>query len=61
MGGFIDSTGIHGYLLDKDGSFTTIDVPGTNVTIALGINPSGQIVGTFADSSGVVHGFLASP
>src|SRR5579885_1442562 len=39
-------------------TFTTIDPPGSIFTEAFGINPSGQIVGTFNDSSGVSHGFL---
>jgi hypothetical protein len=41
-------------------TFTTIDVPDSVATGASGINPSGQIVGIFFDSSGG-HGFLASP
>ena len=38
-------------------TFTPIDVPGASGTAALGINPSGQIVGLYADSMGR-HGFL---
>jgi hypothetical protein len=34
-------------------------VPGT--TAFLGVNASGQIVGNYTDSSGIVHGFLATP
>jgi hypothetical protein len=61
VGGFNDSNGVeHGFLRDKDGSFTTIDVPDSIATGASGINPSGQIVGLFFDSIGG-HGFLASP
>jgi uncharacterized membrane protein len=60
VGVFADSGFVtHGFLLDK-GGFTTIDVPGSSSTSAFGINPSGQIVGVFDDSSGR-HGFLASP
>ena len=36
--------------------FTTIDVPDSTMTTASGINASGQIVGTYTDSSGQ-HGF----
>ena len=38
-------------------TFTTIDPPGAVVTAALGISPSGQIVGFYSDSTGE-HGFL---
>ena len=38
-------------------TFTPIDVPGASYTVAIGINPSGQIVGIYVDSTGV-HGFL---
>ncbi len=43
--------------LDTGGVFTTIDVPGSNYTSAMGINDAGQIVGVFFDSTGD-HGFL---
>jgi probable HAF family extracellular repeat protein len=39
-------------------TFTPIDVPGASFTQALGINPSGQIVGHYSDSTGTLHGFL---
>ena len=50
----------HGFLL-SGGSYTTLDVPLSNVgsTAAYGINGSGQIVGGY-QSSGVPHGFLLS-
>jgi uncharacterized membrane protein len=38
--------------------FTTIDFPGAVTTVANGINPAGDIVGAFVDSSGEEHGFL---
>jgi hypothetical protein len=61
VGIFSDSSGEqHGFLLDKKGRFTTIDPPDSTFTLPTGINPSGQIVGEFLDSSGD-HGFLASP
>ena len=40
-------------------TFTKVDVPGATATAPTGINNSGTIVGQFADSSGVFHGFLA--
>jgi uncharacterized membrane protein len=55
----------HGFLLRK-GKFTTIDAPGASFpppptsggTGASGINPQGDIVGSYNDSSGNIHGFL---
>ena len=47
----------HGYLLDKEGSFTTIDVPGASSTVPLGINARGDIVGRYS-AGGITHGFL---
>ncbi len=41
-------------------TFTPIDPSGAFFTRASGINPSGQIVGTYVDSTGE-HGFLATP
>jgi uncharacterized membrane protein len=40
--------------------FTTIDVPGGNGTSPESINPRGDIVGLYFDSSGNEHGFLLS-
>ena len=60
MGHFRDTTGtVHGFLLSR-GVFTTIDFPGATVTQARGINPGGDIVGWYIDSSGKTHGFLRS-
>jgi hypothetical protein len=46
-------------LLDKKGTFTTIDGPGATFTFASGINAAGDIVGFYEDSSGTGHGFVA--
>jgi hypothetical protein len=46
----------HGFLLDKAGSFTTIDVPGASAAEALAINPQGDIVGQYS-SGGINHRF----
>ena len=49
----------HGFLYDKKGNLTTVDVPFNNVTDTrcYGINSSGLIVGTYDDNLGT-HGFL---
>lgn len=44
----------------ESSTFTQIDVPGASSTSALGINPGGDIVGAYYDSSGSGHGFLLS-
>ena len=33
-------------------NYTSFNVPGSNYTIALGLNNSGEIVGFYADASG---------
>ncbi len=39
----------------------SLNTPTTFYTDAVGINDSGQIVGTFRDASGRFHGFSATP
>ncbi len=41
-------------------TFTTLDPPGSVLTLAVDINDAGQIVGRFTDSAGVTHGYLLS-
>lgn len=41
-------------------TYTTIDVAGSSYTSAYGINALGQVVGTYADASGNMHGFPRS-
>lgn len=41
-------------------SCTTIDVPGSDFTLARGLNDTGKIVGQFRDGSGNYHGFHLS-
>jgi hypothetical protein len=45
----------------SDGVFTSIDPPGAIITIAIGINDFGHIVGVYADATGAAHGFLRTP
>ena len=47
----------HGYLI-QNGHFQPFDVPGSTLTWAWDINPSGTIIGEFRDAAGVFHGFL---
>jgi uncharacterized membrane protein len=51
------STGLReGFVID-DGVFTPLKVPGSSVTAAWDINPLGEIVGVYRNSTGA-HGFL---
>jgi uncharacterized membrane protein len=56
----ITSTTGHGFVLSK-GQFTSFDVPFAGATATGGndINALGAIVGSWLDSTGVIHGFLA--
>lgn len=41
-------------------NFYGIDAPSSTLTTAFGINPAGDVVGTYNDAAGVQHGFLLS-
>lgn len=51
------STDFHGFLLSR-GTFISVDVPGARATAVFGINPRGDLVGLYDDTSGNRHGFL---
>jgi probable HAF family extracellular repeat protein len=53
-----DDDGGDGDKQDNAGGFTVIDVPGALWTRIFGINPEGDMVGSYADASNRVHGFL---
>ncbi len=52
--------GAHGFVRAKNGSLEVVDVsfPGTLGTIVLGINPAGDLVGSYLDADNKTHGFL---
>lgn len=59
--GFFKTNGIvHGFLL-SGGVYTTIDFPGATASGVFGLDSFDDIVGTYIDSSGTVHGFLCTP
>ena len=68
VGVFQDSSSVqHGFLY-SNGTYTTLNDPSAGTpngvgglgTYANSINDSGQIVGLYADGTGVVHGFIYS-
>jgi hypothetical protein len=69
VGEYLDSNYVwHGYLRDLAGHFTEFNDPnaGTDAdsgqgTLSLGINPAGEIWGTYMDEGYVFHGYLRSP
>lgn len=61
-GSYLDSGGVqHGFVRTAEGSFVTIDPPGSAGTQPESINDSGVITGFYVDANGVYHGFLARP
>jgi hypothetical protein len=51
----------HGFLRAPDGTITSFDPPGSTLTVATAINPSGVVTGLFNDVNGVQHGFVGTP
>jgi hypothetical protein len=68
-GSYLDASGVwHGFLLGPDGKFTTLDVPGAdmtpgdfNGTFPETINTFGAVTGVYIDVNNVYHGFVAVP
>jgi uncharacterized membrane protein len=60
VGFYNDDDGVTttGFLRDRTGRFTDINVPGSQVTGPLRINDRRQVVGIYADGGRAVHGFL---
>ena len=53
----------HGFLRDRNGGFTTFDVPGAGTgagqgTFPFAISPGGEITGFYVDGTDANHGFL---
>jgi len=66
-GTYIDASGVaHGFVRAANGTMTPFDAPGAGTagtslfpgTAAVSINDLGDITGTYADASGVLHGFV---
>jgi uncharacterized membrane protein len=55
--GYFNAVDSHGFVLDANG-ITQVDVPGaTSFTRIFGINPQGDLVGSYGNATGV-HGFI---
>jgi hypothetical protein len=54
----------HGFLVDVNGTFTNVDVPGAGTagllpgTLPTNMDGAGDITGTYSDANGVSHGFV---
>jgi hypothetical protein len=61
-GSYFDTNNVqHGYLRTPEGTFVTVDPPGSVGTQPESINDSGAIVGYYLDANNVYHGFLRAP
>jgi hypothetical protein len=49
----------HGFIY-RNGTFTSFDFPSAQATTKCGVNPQGDIVGTYTNESNRGHGFLAT-
>jgi len=66
---YLDSSNVyHGFLRSPEGTFTSFDAPGAdltagdyNGTFPVNINNSGLIAGFYTDASYVPHGFIREP
>lgn len=58
VGYYISTSGLHGFLLRTDGTYTSFDAFNGAGTGAVAINPTGQIAGFYLDANSGVHGFL---
>jgi hypothetical protein len=56
-GFYCDAISCHGFLRDRNGTFTTFVFPGAVDALATAINPAGAITGYYFDANGG-HGFL---
>jgi len=48
----------HGFVLREDDQYTTFDFPGATANRLRGINPGGDIVGSYIDAGGCATRFL---
>jgi hypothetical protein len=49
---------VKGFVRNREGHVISFYAPGSLLTVPVGISAEGQILGRFADASGVFHAFL---
>lgn len=55
---FEDSVGVHGFVRDANGGFSSFDQPGSSYTVPWSINTSGEVAGFFYGGSAETQGFV---
>jgi uncharacterized membrane protein len=60
VGAYAAGGTVHGFLRDRNGTFRTVDYPGSAETVLSEINERGQVVGAYGDDvgSGTPHDFV---
>jgi len=61
VGFYTPSSGTTAGFLYQSKTLTTLQFPGSNNTMANGINAGGEVVGTFVDANGGYHAFTWAP
>jgi uncharacterized membrane protein len=50
----------HGFVLSRDGIFSTVDFPGALSSFGLGMNARGDVLGSYSNSDNLLHTFVMS-
>jgi len=58
VGGYVDSSGTHGFFRSRKGKFITLTIPNATSSDARAINVHGTITGTYSVMNGNSHGFV---
>jgi hypothetical protein len=62
VGHYWDTSNVeHGFVLQPDGKFQKIDVPGAALTSGGAVNNFGQVAGHYVDSSCNSRGYIGTP
>jgi probable HAF family extracellular repeat protein len=61
VGAYALSSEITAGFVYQNKALQTLQFPGSNITVANGINNAGEVVGYFYDSNGNTHGFSWTP
>jgi hypothetical protein len=58
---YLSGGGSFGFTRSAAGKFKTINVQNLDSTEAVGINDKGAVIGNYATSATIIHGFLRTP